>query len=79
MNSTHRKSLNKMVSALEQIKADLEEMSGEQTDFLDGKSDKWRESDRGCAEQDRLDALESAVQSIEEAIDSINTAEAQPE
>jgi hypothetical protein len=63
-------------SDLEGVKAKLEEARDELSEAMDGKSEKWLESEKGEKTQAELDALESAIDSIESAMGSLDEVKA---
>jgi len=54
MNNANKKKLNDAYGKLEEAKAVIEQIAQDMRDMIDGKSDKWRESEAGeTAEQEQ--------------------------
>lgn len=72
MNAKQRKSIEKFVEKIDEVKTDLEYMQEEEQEKLDNMPEGLQESERGEAMQEAIENLEAAVGSLEEAIDYLN-------
>lgn len=72
MNAKQRKSIEKFVEKIDEVKTDLEYMQEEETEKFDNMPEGLQESERGEAMQEAIENLEAAVGSLEEAIDYLN-------
>lgn len=74
MNKVRRKNLQSIIDRLEDIKADLEEITYEEEEYRDNipenlqGSEKYERADEAC------DSLNDAAHTLNEVIDSITTA-----
>lgn len=73
MKVSDQKKVNKMISDVEQILADLSELHAAYEEACEGKSDTWKESEKGEAAQEEVGRLEEAVGSADDLLDKLNS------
>lgn len=59
------KTAKNLASKLEGVKCELEAFRDEYRDWFDGKSEKWRESDKGQDAEQRADSLMAICDSLD--------------
>ena len=67
MTKTEQKELATALKHLSNAKGIVESLLQSAQDRIEGKSDKWLESEKGEAAQSQLSALESAFEALENA------------
>jgi len=72
MNAKRRKAIDKIVSKLEELQADLEWVREEEQDAYDNTPESLQESDRYAESEEAISAMEDADGSIQEAIDYLS-------
>lgn len=72
MNAKRRKAIDKIVSKLEELQADLERVREEEQDAYDNTPESLQESDRYSESEEAISAMEDADGSIQEAIDYLS-------
>ena len=68
------KKLRTLFSKLEQIKADMEAVHEKAQTSYDNRSDKWRESDAGNSEYQRISDLENAMSDLDSSMQNLDNA-----
>jgi flagellar hook-basal body complex protein FliE len=74
MNKQRRDRLNKIVSALEELKSQIDDICGEEQEAYDGMPESFQNGDKGDAMQNAISELESASSSIDDIIGNIDSA-----
>lgn len=69
------KKIEKIISRLEDIQSDLDQLAEEAQDYFDERSEKWQESEKGEAWCDKISALEDASYSVGDAVDYLSDLE----
>lgn len=72
MNANRRKAIDKIVSRLEELQADLASVWGEEQEAYDNTPESLQESDRYAESEEAISAMEDADGSIQEAIDYLS-------
>lgn len=72
MNKQRRKEIEKVVSQLEDIQADIDALRDEEEEAYDNLPESLQDSERGEAMQEAIDQLEEASSSVGDAIDYLN-------
>lgn len=72
MNANRRKAIDKIVSRLEELQADLASVWGEEQKAYDNTPESLQESDRYAESEEAISAMEDADGSIQEAIDYLS-------
>lgn len=72
MNANRRKAIDKIVSRLEELQADLASVCGEEQEAYDNTPESLQESDRYAESEEAISAMEDADGSIQEAIDYLS-------
>jgi len=72
MNANRRKAIDKIVSRLEELQADLASVCGEEQEAYDNTPESLQESDRYTESEEAISAMEGADGSIQEAIDYLS-------
>ena len=68
------KKLKTIYSKIEGLKADLEEIHEKATETFENRSDKWRDSDAGQNEEQRISHLEEAISEIDSLLENLDNA-----
>lgn len=76
MNNDRRKSLAKIIDAIEVAKADLESIRDEESDYYDNMPESFQQGEKGEAAQANLAQLDEAIESLEAAVDQIGNGQA---
>lgn len=76
MNKERRASLDKIHSALEQLREDLDNIGSEEREYYDNMPESFQTGEKGDLASAAADALENAVASLEDAIVSVEEAKA---
>lgn len=71
MNNQRRKQITKLIEELEAIKLTLEEIQGDEQDYLDNMPENLQDSARAEASQDAIDLLEYAGENVTECTDNL--------
>jgi hypothetical protein len=74
MKVAEKKILNAAFAEVEQMIDSLTRIKDDWEESIDGKSDKWRESEKGERQQERIDALTNVLDSLETIKDDLQTA-----
>ena len=74
MKAISKRAIRKAYGDLEQMHASLELINDADSDAYEGKSDSWKESDKGQAEQEKLSQLEEALGYIYDAMQALDNA-----
>lgn len=74
MNKDRRKKLEAIMSTIEQVKADLEEIKGEEQEAYDNLIPGAQEGEAGEKSQAAITAMDDADSSLQEVMDYIETA-----
>lgn len=74
MNKARRAALEKVKTAIEDAKVELEALHGEERDYFDNMPESFQGGDKGQEAEQAADALQSALDSLEEAVASIDEA-----
>lgn len=72
MNANRRKAIDKIVSRLEELQADLASVWGEEQEAYDNTPESLQESGRYTESEEAISAMEDADGSIQEAIDYLS-------
>lgn len=72
MNNTRRKSIQNVISRIEELKEDLETILDDEQEYLDNMPENLQESSRAEAAQEAIDNMEMVVNSLDECIDTLN-------
>ena len=72
MNNDRRKRLTAVISALEQARADLDDIKSEEQDYFDAMPEAFQQADKGQQAEAAIEAMDEAGNSLEEAIDQVN-------
>jgi CRISPR/Cas system-associated protein Cas5 (RAMP superfamily) len=63
-----------IMSKLEDVKIELQEMLDNGREAYENKSDKWKESDKAADDETQLDALDDIINDLESAYNSLEDA-----
>ena len=74
MNAKDRAKADKLLSQMEEIQCELQEMADAEREKFDNMSDGLQSSDRGQAIEQAADELEQAANAAQEVIDAISNA-----
>lgn len=74
MNNDRRKSIDKIISALEGLLSDAETIRGEEQDAFDNMPESLQQGEKGDKAQEAISNLEEAISSIESARDALDNA-----
>ncbi len=74
MNAERRKKINGLISALEQIKADIESVADEERDYYDNMPENMQSGRMGCAAEEATNALDEAVNGIDDIVTNLDSA-----
>ncbi len=66
------KTVEKLISQIEDAKIYFEELQGTKQESFDNKSEKWQEGEKGEEAQQEIDSLEELVGECESLVDNIN-------
>lgn len=69
MNKQRRKAIEKVVSQLEDIQAEIDSLRDEEEECYDNLPESLQDSEKGELMQEAIDAMDNADGSIQEAID----------
>ena len=70
------KKLQSLHQKLDDIRCSLEDVKVAADEVFDNRSDKWKESDKGQAEEERIEFLDNAISEIWSALESLEHASA---
>lgn len=71
MNNTRRKSIQNVISRIEELKEDLETILDDEQEYLDNMPENLQESSRAETAQEAIDNMEMVVNSLDECIDTL--------
>lgn len=72
MNKAQVKKIKSMVSSMQEMLSDIETIKDQLNETFDGKSDRWKESEKGEKAQEEISNIEAIdVESIIDALDEI--------
>lgn len=74
MNKDRRKKISDLISAMEDLKEQADNIASEEREYYDNMPENMQSGDKGQTASDAADALESAVTDLESAIDNLNNA-----
>lgn len=74
VNKARRNSIEKLSAQLGAIRDGVEELQGEEQEYLDAMPESLQGGEKGEAAQTAIDALEAAIGALEEAIGSLDEA-----
>lgn len=72
MNKERRTAIERIVSRLEELQADLTSVCGEEQDAYDNTPESLQETDRYTESEEAISTMEDADGSIQEAIDFLS-------
>lgn len=72
MKKSNIKSIKKIIDAIESYKDELTIIFEEEEAIIDGRSERWLDSDKGQHATNALSELESAVTSVENLFDELS-------
>ena len=75
MNNNRRKELSALAAQLEEIKDALENLKGEEEDYLESMPESFQGSERGDRASEAIENMDSAMDSLGEAISCIESAQ----
>ena len=71
MKKSNQKTIRKLVAQLQEMHADAESMFYVLEAEMDGRSDKYKESEKGALEQEEIAYLQDAVSFLDDAIGAL--------
>lgn len=74
MNNATRNKIDDLISRLENIKTEIEELASEERDKFDNLPEGLQASERGSAMEAAADALDEAVTEIDDVTSALETA-----
>lgn len=74
MNAARRKQIDRVVSRLNDIKADLESIQTEEQDAFEAMPESLQAGERGQRSEQASDSIEESLDSIEGALDALQEA-----
>jgi len=74
MNNERRKEIDRIISELQQLQSDIENVLGEEQDAFDNMPEGLQQSDRGEAASEAISELESAQSGVDEVISCLENA-----
>lgn len=74
MNSTRRKSIQKLIDNLEEIKFEIETIQEEEQQYIDNIPENFQGSERAELAEEASSNIEFSVDSLQETIDYLQTA-----
>ena len=74
MNNRQRKKIDTMLSKLEKIQGEINDMSAEEQEKYDNLPESIQDSDRGSDMENSIEYLDEAANLIDDVIDNLNSA-----
>lgn len=72
MKKSNAKQIKRIIKELEDLAPDLETVVDYERDALEGRSDKWRASDKGMEAEDEVETIQNAHNALQEALVELN-------
>lgn len=74
MNNTRRKEINAIISSLETIKDDIDNIMSDEQDYLDNIPENLQGSERYETAESAVDSLQEAIDNIDSVLENLETA-----
>jgi hypothetical protein len=72
MSKATAKKIEVLISQLEGLQLEVQDLLDDAQTEFDGKSEKWQESEKGTEAEATINNLECAIENIESAVTSLN-------